>query len=337
MRNLHYDKRTKRWAVEKVVAGKRHRKSFASRDDATDHIRQLERGSVGLPSLVVRVSLSEAKRVYWKRLKTWGARPETYRYYTNKFEALAKVLGEKAQLHTLTQSDIAEYIRLRRQNKVSNGTIHDELAILHRATRRAGSTPQWAVPPLRVTRKMRPAPLPEEVARLWCQLRGASKVAVALTLLTGMRAEEAFRGKASDLKGDILKLPNRKEGDEHWVYVVPTLKALLPSHGKLVAGTKVGVRSALVRASKRAGVATWSGPGLGRHCFATWARLAGFSTQQAADGLGHSWPGVATPRYINIYVDPTRKAMAESAEKLLLEALASPQTPQNSLSTVSRK
>jgi len=105
---------------------------------------------------------------------------------------------------------------------------------------------------------------------------------------------------------------------------VDTLAVLLPSSGPLVAATEAAVRSALVRASARAGTRTWSGPGLGRATFSTWAvRYGGFTQEQVADALGHRTPGSATPGYIRAQaVEPVRRPMARLVERVLLEAVA---------------
>ena len=79
---------------------------------------------------------------------------------------------------------------------------------------------------------------------------------------------------------------------------------------------------ALERPSRDAGGPRLSGPGIGRHCFATWAVAhAGYTTEQIADALGHRRPGAASHYIHAAAVEPLRRPMAKAIEALLLAEL----------------
>jgi len=315
-----------RWQVRKQVKGRRVALSFTVKTDALEYLRNLERQDAGLPALQRPVSLEEGRKIYEDGLHQRGAPETTLRFYAAKFAVLERLFGAAGRLDRITEGDVGAYVEARRGEGVQNKTIKEELALLHRTTRRSGITPAWHKPALRVTYHPRRAPSPDEVAALWRELNGPPRVALALCLLTGMRASEAMRATVADcdLKAKTIRLTDRKTPDPVYVAIVPTLNGLLPKAGRLVGASADAVRSAMVRASKRAGTpATWYGPGLGRHSFASWAvQFGGFTTAQVADALGHRLPGVATPLYIHAQaVEPVRRPMSLKVESVLLKAL----------------
>ena len=333
---LKYDATYHRWRVRRTIGGQEYSASFQRKDDALEWLRNKDREAGGLAPIPRAVTLAEAWVLYQAGLRQRGSPETTGRYYRVKYAALERVLGPAAVLNRLGPADIETYIDQRRREykDLSNRTLHVELGLLRRMTVRAGETlrvdlvPQWTVPRLRIITRPRRAPTPGEVAGLWRELRGPARVAVALCLLTGCRASEAMRAKVEDVAwGErTLRLDVRKAGDPHIVPIVPTLASLLPrKSGPLVVASEDAVRSALIRASGRAHLAhVWSGPGLGRHCHATWAvQFGGYTTQQVADALGHRMAGAATPAYIHVQaVEPVRRPMAECVEGELLKALA---------------
>ena len=315
-----------RWQVRRQVNGRRVAVSFSVKADALEYLRNLERQDAGLPALQKPVSLVEGRKIYEDGLHQRGAPETTLRFYKAKFAVLERLLGTAGRLDRITEADVGAYVEKRRAEGVQNKTMKEELALLHRTTRRSGITPAWHKPALRVTYHPRRAPSPDEIAALWRELNGPSRVALALCLLTGMRASEAYRATVADcdLKAKTIRLIDRKTPDPVHVAIVPTLKALLPKAGPLVAATDNAVRLAMVRASVRAGLdPKWYGPGLGRHSFASWAvQFGGFTTAQVADALGHRLPGVATPLYIHAQaVEPVRRPMSLKVEAVLLKAL----------------
>jgi integrase len=324
-RNLHYDESAHKWRCRRMVNGRVYKASFTRKEDASEWLRQLERAASGLDPLPALVTLSEAWELYQSGLKQRGTTGETLRYYEAKHAALAAELGEHRVVNRIAQADVSAYIDARREQNIGNRTLRAELALLHRMTRRAGIEPRWKVPALKIEEHPRAVPTPAQLASVWRQLEGPSLVALALCTLTGIRASEAFRAKAEDVdrKGGVLRLSGRKSGDTHTVAVVPTLAELLPRRGPLVKMTPHEVGCQLKRASKAAGVPRLTGPGIGRHAFATWAVAhCGFTTEQVSDALGHAKPG-ATRRYIHAAaVEPVRRPMAKAIEGLLLAELA---------------
>ena len=272
------------------------------------------------------VTIQKAESDYTVRLAERGSPETTLRYYTAKWAALKAYIGATVPLSHITQETISKYITMRRDGGVCNKTIKAELALLDRAYRHAEMQRDWRVPVFRIEEHPRMAPPPAVVARLWKELQGPYRIALGLCLLTGMRASEALRATADDVDRDraTLRMSGRKTNDSHTVALCPTLVALIPQHGKLVAAEESAVRSAFVRASERAGIKpVWSGPGLGRHCFATYAvGYGGYYTEQVADALGHARPGIATLRYVHAQaIEPLLRPMSACVERVLLAAL----------------
>jgi integrase len=314
-----------RWQVRKQVKGRRVAVSFTVKTDALEYLRNLERQGAGLPVLQKPVSLKQGREKYEEVLGERGSPPTTFRYYRAKFEVLERLIGAAVRLDSITQEDIGAFVKARREAGIGNRTIRAELDLLHRTSRRSGITPSWSVPYFRIPKQPRRSPPPEEVAKLWWELHGPAKVALGLTLLTGIRPSEAMRLDASQVnrKAKTIWIKDRKTVEPVLVALVPTLEELLPQKGPLVAASEDAVRSALVRASKKVGIPEWSGPGLGRHAFASWSvERGGFTTAQVADALGQVTPGIATPAYIHYQaVEPVRRPMSLLVEGILLEAL----------------
>jgi len=328
VRNIWHDGAAHVYRVRVMVRGRRYKRSFSYREDAAEWVRMLQREAAGLPTPDPAYTLAQARAAYGRRLEERGSGEETERYYASKWRALAGVLGEEALLGEIDQRRIGEYVLARRGAKrpAANRTVRAELTLLHRCYPLLGIQAAWEVPELRIETHRRAVPPPEAVARLWMALDGPPLVALALCLLTGMRASEAMRLQAADVdrQARTIRLTRRKAGDELVVAVVPTLARLLPARGRLVAAGDWQVRAAIRNASRRAGVTpAWSGPGLGRHCFATWAReRCGYTTEQIADALGHSRPGLATTHYLHAQaVEPLLRPMARAVERVFTRAL----------------
>lgn len=334
---LWWDAEAHTYRCKIVVRGRQRKASFVARDRskaqvaaaralALEWLRQQERDRAGMPRGARAVTAEQARDAYTRHLRERGSPETTHRYYAAKWVALIGSLPESETLDRITPGDVSEYVAARRAAKVCNRTIRAELGLLARATRMAGWQPRWTLPRLRITEHPRAAPPPEDVARLWRATTGPAHVALALCLLTGMRASEAYRAEAEDVDRAraVLRLRGRKAGGEHLVPVVGTLAALLPTSGPLVAASENAVRLALRRASVRCRIVPrWTGPGLGRHCFATWAvEHGGYSTGQVADALGHSRGGAVTLRYIHAEaVARLIRPIAECVEQQLLVAL----------------
>lgn len=329
-RNIWTDGRLYR--VRKMVEGRVYCHTFSNAADAREYVRLLERAAAGLEVRPARWTLTDAQRAYDDRLTERGSGAETVRYYAAKWKALRTVLGEDCVLADLTPADASRYVAARRPEKgrtAANRTIRAELALLWRSYRLLGLRPEWTVPELRIETRRRQVPAPAAVARLWTFLDGPPRTALALCLLTGMRASEALRLTADkwDRERRVLRLTHRKSGDELEVAVIPLLAALLPAKGLLVPMAEKDMRSAFRAASQAAGVAPrWSGPGLGRHCFATWAQeFCGYTTEQVADALGHTRPGLATKHYTHARaVEPLLRPMCEAIGALLERSFPGP-------------
>jgi integrase len=332
MPNLRYDDQQHAWHCRKQVRGREHYATFTRKADAEEWLRNKQRQAQGLDPLQRPVTLKEAWGVYTRGLQERGSPPSTLRYYKVKYDRLEEHFSEVAIVNRLATADIREYVAARQAAKrsASNRTVRAELALLYRMTVRAGEAlefdliPQWRMPRFRIVERHRQVPTPAQLAAVWVRLEGPPLVALALCTLTGMRASEAFRARVDEVStGDAtIRLRGRKAGDELVVAITDTLAALLPRTGRLVQANEYQVSWALERASRDAGGPRLSGPGIGRHCFATWAVAhAGYTTEQIADALGHRRPG-ATSHYIHAAaVEPLRRPMAKAIEALLLAEL----------------
>jgi len=332
---LARDPKTGKTHARRWVDGPLYHRCFRLRADAEEYLRNFDRADAGLEARPGTVTLADAWAAYVRQLNQRGqkkgttpdALAETLRFYATKYRAIEREFGAVAALAEVRDEDLDEYVERRRSGRrpVGNRTIRAELLLLRRLTKRAGVTPRWQMPELVVRQRPRRAPSPEEVAKPWRELEGPARTALGLFLLTGTRASEALRLDVAnvDRKAKTIRLAARKTSDELRVALVPTLERLLPKSGRAVAASAAAVRSALVRASVRADLPRWSGPGLGRHAFATWAvQLGGFRVADVVDALGHRLPGVATPLYIHAQaVEPMRRPMSRFAERTLLRAL----------------
>lgn len=321
---IGYDRERKVWRVRVTRLGRVFKATARTREEAEAIRDAIRRGT----PVVTAPTLSSSAVEWVERLIQIGRSPETLRYYDAKLAALVRGLGDRV-LTTIDDSDIAAYVAGRRQAGASARTIREELAILARLYRAAGLPLPWRMPALRIEERYRRAPDPEEVAHLWLALgEHPAKAALALCILTGMRASEAMRAQAEwyDPGAQVLRLPGSatKTGRPRELPVVATLAALIPAAGPIVRASAVAVRQALRRASQRAGIPEWSGPGLGRHAFATWCvAYGGRVLEQVADALGHARPSLPTARYIHaVALRPLLRPMAELVERLLLDAIS---------------
>jgi integrase len=332
-RNVKYDAARRVYRVRKQVKGQRVAKSFPHREDAEDWLRSRDRQAAGLEPLRMPLSLADARDRYLAHLGEIGASPETMRYYAAKFTALVTVLGAGCDLAQLDDARISAYLGARRDKSGdkkarSNRTLRAELALLARISRLSKIRPLWDMPKLIVTMNPRRYVAPDELARLWSALEQGepAQVALGLCALGGLRASEAYRATAADVDRVNATLtlggPRRKTGHPHTIPLVPLLLGLAPRHGALVAAKPVQVSWRLERLSRTLGIPSWTGPGLGRHSFASWAvRFGGFTGSQVADALGHARPG-AIRYYIHAEgVETLMRPMALRVESVLLHAL----------------
>jgi integrase len=332
-RDVRYDAAHRVYRVRKQVKGRRVAKTFAHREDAEDWLRSLDRQAAGLEPLRMPLLLADARDRYVTHLGEIGASTETMRYYAAKFAALVTVLGSGCDLAQLDDARISAYLAARRDKPEgravrSNRTLRAELALLVRISRLCKLRPAWDMPKLIVPMNPRRYVTPDELARLWAALEPGepAQVALGLCALGGLRAAEAYRATAADVDRVNATLtlggPRRKTGHPHTIPLVPTLLVLAPRHGALVAAKHEQVSWRLKRLSRTLGIPTWTGPGLGRHSFASWAvRYGGFTGSQVADALGHARPG-AIRFYVHAEaVETLMRPMALRVESVFLQAL----------------
>ncbi len=333
-RNVHYDPVYRVHRVRKVIDGREYNATFTVAEDAEEYLRTLERRAAGLEPLPVTATLAEGKAAYLARLRERGCSSETLRFYEPKFKALTNFFGTGAELSRLDDEAISAYLAARRgkdngKRVRSNRTLRAELALLHRVTRLVKVRPLWEPPELVVPTRPRRYVPPAELAALWQALPDGepAKVALGLCALGSLRASEAYRATAAhvDSGGAVLTFSGdeRKTGQPHAVPITPTLARLLPVRGPLVKALPYVAGWKLKTTSKALGIPVWTGPGLGRHVFASWAvKFAGYTTAQVAEALGHARPGTAACYIHGEAVESLLRPMAEQVERVLLEAIA---------------
>jgi hypothetical protein len=111
------------------------------------------RETANLAPVLRFLTVEQVIAVYYRSIEERGGKPRAHDRNAPRFALLAYGLGAQRYVYTITNEIIIAYLHWRRQEPkpASNATIHAELALLAKATRRAGAEPAWKMPPLRVT------------------------------------------------------------------------------------------------------------------------------------------------------------------------------------------
>jgi integrase len=148
---------------------------------------------------------------------------------------------------------------------------------------------------------------------------------MGLCLLAGWRAQEALRARADwcDWRARELYLPEEgtKEHEPNRTAMVATLARILPRKGRLVAATKGQVTAQFKRASAAIGLEpSIQGPGIFRHCAATWLAELGYGRDDLRLILSHAH-GDVTDRYRHGQAIGRKREMLRKLEAYFLKAI----------------
>jgi integrase len=296
-----------------MTNGRVTQRQFPTRRAAVLFLEHLALTRAGVPYSSPAPMLSEAADAYQQRLHRLERSDATVRYYEGRIQAIIDVIGD-APLDRITQRDIDYFVTQRRKYAAAT-TVNKELSALHTIYKHAGVAPEWNGEPLSAQPGRRVVRPPDVVRKLWAELTGPAKVAVALCLFAGLRRSEAFAADASWVQGSELRVVVRKTAEHNRTHLVKTLRAILPKRGRLVAATEGQVCRAIATASKRAGIKPpYTGPGVFRHHCASYAADAGYSPEQIRLVLAHQ-TGTVTDRYIHSQSIKLKRKILEAVEK----------------------
>lgn len=312
-----------------VVRGKVRKYSHKTRVLVEQWLEERDRERAGLPASgrTRRHQLRHAFDGYLAELKRYRRPTTTQQYYGNKFTQLREGLGEDGFLDWLGQVDVDAYIAARLE-QVNLGTVLKELRALATVCKWLKLRREWEIPRMLAEShkpRRRRIPTVQVAARLWLQLEPSARAAMGLCLLAGWRAQEALRATAAwcDWRARELYLPEEgtKEREPNRTAMVATLAKVLPRKGRLVAATKGQVTAAFKRASAAIGLhPSIQGPGLFRHCAATWLTELGFGRDDLRLILSHAH-GDVTDRYRHSQVIGRKREMLRKLEAYFLKAV----------------
>lgn len=222
------------------------------------------------------------------------------------FEQYRRCLGNIVNSHALKcvegllvpQLAINQYAEERKEQGAGR-TIAKELGIFKQALRHAGVYPLWTIP--RWIHRLRPlersVPSPSELLVLTTRLIPEAKLGVFLSLLAGVRNEEAFRvtWEMVDFDSRVIKLPAhiRKCGPSNTLPLSDTLSDAL-MEGEPGTGDEpvINVSKSVVLANLRRCSSdletTWYGYQPARRCLVTWAEDAGYTQDTISLVTGHA-------------------------------------------------
>jgi len=315
---LHYKhniaKHDGRYHVRKMVCGKLHKRTFATKRAALMYIDSLVLEAVGAVYAELVPTLTEAFDAYARELKMLKRSHHTIKYYELRRKPLEAGLGN-VSLDQIRQQQINTYVE-ERQADVGNGTINKEITALRTIFTASDITPHWRLKSLSHRPKRKRVQPPTVVSELWHTLSSPAQCAVGLCLFAGFRAEEVWRANASWIHGEEIDCEMEKSGgDTNRTWLVETLRGVLPKRGKLVTKPEAAIRYELEKASTDLGITpTYKGPGAFRgHC-STYAADLGFSRDEIKLVLGHQF-GDVTDRYIHSQQIEKKRKLLEAVEK----------------------
>lgn len=243
----------------------------------------------------------------------------TWRSYKQKGANLIEVIGD-IDCADLTREASLAYVKQRKLEGASDGTIHKELVVLRRALKEASERGLWrgdpkaVVPSIRVRYEPRRRWLePQQAEALLAELSGSRRLWAALACWAGLCLGEIerLRWEHVDLRGGRIAVPGTKRASRQRVVpIAPQLAALLKPAARtgklheLVVGRWPNVRrdlaAAVTRANKRAiekaskrrrksaAPMPVVSPNDLRRTFASWLKQRGIDSYTVGKLLGHS-------------------------------------------------
>lgn len=299
-----------------------HRKSLRTRDAtvARVRLRQLELVSTD-PATHSRHALADAIGNLLD-VVSHGNAAATWKAYRQKGENLVDGLGD-VELGSLTRDVVLAYVRARKADKASDGTVHKELVVLRRALHEARNRGLWAGDPRAVVPSVKVRYEPRErwlTARDGARLLGElghpkRQLWVALAMLAGLRLSEVERATWGhvDLAAKRLRVAGRKTASA-WriVPIAPDLDQLLRAakkrdkpraadalvakwpnvrrdlHAAIARLNQIDAKLAAKRRRKPPAPLQPVSPNDLRRTFASWLKQQGMDSLVVAKLLGHT-------------------------------------------------
>lgn len=274
----------------------------------------------------------EAKLGEWVQralaMKEQDSAASTVVYYESKLGHLVRIWGEDCRLSTIDEVKVDAYVKQRRDEGASEGTISKEygaLAVLLRAAKRVkawgGSFDTLRPPDLRCSYKPRKRKMTlDEVGALLAALDDACAALVALCVGLGCRRSEGLGLRASDIDLDVglvhIRGTKTAESDRH----VPILSLFRPLVERAMAHlpltlTPTAANKQLERGCRRAGISHFSFNDL-RRTHASLLLASQVDNDVVRRLLGHK----TTKLVDTVYGQLTAGELASLAEPKLLQA-----------------
>jgi integrase len=221
--------------------GRHHRKTLRTKDQrvARERLRQLELVSTD-PAAHSKHTLGAAIG-HLLDVVSHGNAAATWKAYRQKGENVLDGIGN-IELASVTREVVLSFVRQRKTQGASDGTIHKELVILRRALKEAHNRGLWVgdarnvVPSIKVRYEPRENYLDaRNGARLLGEFSHGRQLWAALAMLAGLRLSEVegMRWEQVDLDAKRLRVAGRKTATA-WriVPIAPDLEKLLRTEKK---------------------------------------------------------------------------------------------------------
>jgi integrase len=314
--NIEYDRRRGRYRVRKMVNGRIHKGTFPTKRAAILFLEKIVLEGRGI-HMAPMPELTDAIEAHVEDCRLAGRSESTLRYYEMKRVPLERELA--GPLNHINQGHIDAYVKARRDDGVTNGTINKEIAFLRAVYKFHETDPPWRLRALSHRSKRKRVLPPEVVREILQNVPEPVLCAVGLCLFAGMRAEEVWRADASWVHGDEIDVAMHKSGgDTNRTWLVETLRNVLPKKGPLVARHKWSVTYEMTKVSEKLDIEPrLYGPGIFRHCCATYATELGFPRDNIKLVLGHQF-GDVTDRYLHSQQIAKKRAILEAVERYIL-------------------
>ena len=276
------------------------------------------RGHFQLCTVATQSELEEAFHLWLESMQARQFSPNTLRGYRVNVGAFLRYLQENLNLTTLDAvrpAHIRKWLIYRQQHGVSNAQLHNDYrqprtfwrwCIKEELTT---NDPFAKVEKPKVPPKVKPALTPDEVEQIlqaceskeWLRLR--DKALILLLLDTGLRIHEAHKLTVEDASRDAV-LIRGKGGKQRVVFLSHEVRLAIRRYlnacpyplqedsplwwGEQGALTLYGLKRAVRRIGKRAGLKRPLGPHAFRRTFATWSLRSGIDLEQLRQLMGHS-------------------------------------------------
>ncbi len=186
--NLGRDPETKRWHVRKVVSGRVVHRSFSQKQTAERFLSHLELMSAGVRQVDLAPTVEEAIDLFVTSRRRLGRSENTLDYYSKAFKAIRLRFGDRP-LDSITQREIDEFVDGLLKT-LGQSTINKRMKDLKRLYRYTRTELPWRFEAHTASPRERWVRPPADVAGLWIKVKPATRCAVGLSLLAGLRAAE---------------------------------------------------------------------------------------------------------------------------------------------------